>query len=451
MELDPSKFALSAPMSLLNQIQGAYHATEIYNLYTIMTEGLKTDSDFIDRGRTSGRLHSYFGVFPPWDPRNQVTRNRSRTDQRTPLVTLYIPIVDLVREGGRVTENGAVMCDRTVPFHMVKEMWLCIPGNNQSGGFEEVERILDYELEDEICTEVAKPITPAAYEMRCHRSLERILELLCELPSGPHEGMKAGIISHLSEYYGVDWSRTDWKVYEEIFCDAVEFLIIHTPPPMEARTSRDRNLRFRNYPWCLSNTPSCLSRCALCFSIFIARRRHQRVEASADASMEIPRQAIARAREAANIIDLDDDEPMEEEPQPEVDNDDDVAMGQDDANTVAEPEGEVDVDMDEEEEGEGEVGEEQAQEVQSRTPVLLFGTELYIDPELAHYQQGLRVPIFNSSEPANIIDPSWDYAKYMAYQIVHLMYKYWQSYARWLEIQYKQPGKLLSEDNAMMP
>ena len=117
---------------------------------------------------------------------------------------------------------------------------------------------------------------------------------------------------------------------------------------------------------------------------------------------------------------------MEEEPQPEVDNGDDVAMEQDDAHTIAEPEGEIDIDMDGEEEGE--VGEEQAQEVQSRTPVLLFGTELYIDPELAHYQQGLRVPIFNLSEPANIIDPSWDYAKYMAFQIVHLMYKYWPSF-----------------------
>ena len=253
MELDPSKFALSASMSLLSQMQGAYHATEIHNLYSIMTDGLKPGSDLIDQGRSSGRLHSYFGVFPPWDPRNKVTRTRSWTDQRAPLVTLYIPIIDLVSEGGRVTENGAVMCDRPIPFHMVKEMWLCIPGGNQSGGFQEVEKILDYELEDEICTEIAGPMTPAAYDMREHRRLERILELLCELPSGPHENMKAGINSHLSEYYGVDWSQTDWKVYDAIFCDAVEFLIIHTPPVMEARTSRDRNLRFRICPWCLNN------------------------------------------------------------------------------------------------------------------------------------------------------------------------------------------------------
>ena len=68
MELDPSKFALSASVTLSGQIQGACHATEIYNLNAIVTEG----SDMIDLGRTSGRLHSYFGIVPPWDSRNKL-------------------------------------------------------------------------------------------------------------------------------------------------------------------------------------------------------------------------------------------------------------------------------------------------------------------------------------------------------------------------------------------
>ena len=101
--------------------------------------------------------------------------------------------------------------------------------------------------------------------------------------------------------------------------------------------------------------------------------------------MDIPRDDIARAREAADAIELEDDEPMEDEPQPEVDNADDVDVEQDNAPTIAEPEGEGDIDMDEEDEGEG---EEQIQEVQSRTPVLVFGTDLHIDPQLAHYQEG---------------------------------------------------------------
>ena len=134
--------------------------------------------------------------------------------------------------------------------------------------------------------------------------------------------------------------------------------------------------------------------------------------------MEIPRQEIARAREVADAIPVeDDDEPMEEEPQPEVDNDGDADMGNDDAHTVAEPEIEFDIDE------EGEVGPEQAEEVQSRQPVLLFGADLHVDQDLAHFQQGLKVPIFSHLEPAHLIDPSPDYAKYMACLIIHLMYK----------------------------
>ena len=320
---------------------------------------------------------------------------------------------------------------------MVKEMWLCIPGNAQYGSFEEIEKILDYELEDEICTEVEVPHTPAADELHCQRTLERILELLCDLPDGtPHDGTKAEIVSELSEYFGVDWSQTNWAHYNALYDDAVEFVILRTPPPTEARTSRDRNIRFRLCPWCLKNTPSCLARCTFCFSVFISRGTYQRVEASADAPMEIPHDAIARAREeAANaVIEIEEDEPMEDEPQPEVDHDNDVTMGGDDRRTIAEPEGELDLDMDIDEQAEGEAAAEHNTEVQSRAPVLMFDTQFHIDPEQAHYQQGLRVNLFPNAESAQITDPHRDYAKYMSYIIVHLLYKNWSSYSKWLDM-----------------
>ena len=67
MALDPARFALAASRSLRDQIGGAYHATEIYNLNAIVIDGLKTGSDLMELGRTSGRLHSYFRIFPPWN------------------------------------------------------------------------------------------------------------------------------------------------------------------------------------------------------------------------------------------------------------------------------------------------------------------------------------------------------------------------------------------------
>ena len=150
--------------------------------------------------------------------------------------------------------------------------------------------------------------------------------------------------------------------------------------------------------------------------------------------MDIPHEAIARAGEEAANVTIDEDEPMEDEPQPEVDNGNDVAMGADDVRAIAEPEGELDLDMDIEEQAEGEAAAEHAQEVQSRTPVWLLDTEFHIDPQQAHYQQGLRVNIFHNAEPASITDPHCDYAKYMAYIIVHLLCKNWPSYSKWLEL-----------------
>ena len=313
-------------------------------------------------------------------------------------------------------------------------MWLCIPGSAPYGQFEEIEKLLDYELEDEICTEVERPLTPAADQMHCQRTLERVLDLLCEFPNGPHDGTKAGIISQNSEYFGVDWSATDWSRYNALCDDAVDFVILNTPPPTEARTSRDRNIRFRICPWCLKSTSSCLARCTFCFSIFISRGTYQRVEASVDAPMEIPHDAMARAREAAASAVIDEGEPMEDEPQPGVDRDDDVAMGGDDVRTIAEPEGELDLDMDIEEQAEGETSTEHAAEVHSRIPMLLFDTQFHVDPEQAHYRQGLLVNVFHKADAANITDPHRDYAKYMAYIIVHLLYKNWSSYSKWLEM-----------------
>ena len=42
--------------------------------------------------------------------------------------------------------------------------------------------------------------------------------------------------------------------------------------------------------------------------------------------------------------------------------------------------------------------------------------------------------IFHNAELASITDPHCDYAKYMAYIIVHLLYKNWSAYSKWLEM-----------------
>ena len=52
---------------------------------------------------------------------------------------------------------------------------------------------------------------------------------------------------------------------------------------------------------------------------------------------------------------------------------------------------------------------------------------------------------FNHLEPANLIDPSPDYARYMEYLIIHLIYKSWTGYAKWLELLYEKAKEMFDE------
>ena len=222
MEIDPSKFAMSASNSLLNQLKGTYHATENYNLKSITEEGIKAGFDLVGTHTSSGRLHSHWGVFPPWDQRNRVTRSRSSVERWIPLVTLYVPIIDIIRERGKVTESGVIICNRPVSFRLVKEVWVCLPSRRQHHGFDHVEKILDYEVQDELCPECIK--SPVADSMQSYRSLKRLMGLLCDMQGGPHDAMREAYVSRLSDYCDVPWNPVDWNRYEDLYKEATDFL-----------------------------------------------------------------------------------------------------------------------------------------------------------------------------------------------------------------------------------
>ena len=67
--------------------------------------------------------------------------------------------VDLVRLQGRITDSGNIIVNRPVPFSLVKEVWFCIPKDNDRRGFDHIEQIMDEDLEDEMALEYpASPI-----------------------------------------------------------------------------------------------------------------------------------------------------------------------------------------------------------------------------------------------------------------------------------------------------
>ena len=141
MELDPRKFAISLLLSLVNQIGGAFYATSCRNLLSIVERGILPGTSIQDDQYArcdTGRLHSYYGVFAPWDSRNTTTKQRvsGRGNSGMPLAVLYIPTVDLIRLQGRITDSGNIIVNRPVPFNLVKEVWFCVPKgsiNNWTG------------------------------------------------------------------------------------------------------------------------------------------------------------------------------------------------------------------------------------------------------------------------------------------------------------------------------
>eukprot|EP00439_Symbiodinium_sp_Y106_P046467 s5635_g5.t3 len=133
-----------------------------------------------------------------------------RVNKTLPLVVIYVPIIDVIRAGGKVTESGSFLCSNTIHFRFVKEVWLCVPNDRHRSRYDIVEKILDYELEDEICTEYHP--SPIAIEFSKYRTVERLMQLLCEMPNGPHDATKEEYVARLGDYCGVDWRSCLWHL-----------------------------------------------------------------------------------------------------------------------------------------------------------------------------------------------------------------------------------------------
>ena len=174
-----------------NELGGAYHATSCRHLQSIAERGILPGASIgieVTYGsrHEAGRLHSHNGIFPPWDQRNTTTRTRvsGRANWHMPLVVLYVPSTDLIRQGGRITDSGNIIVNRPVPFRLVKEVWFCVPEGDIEGNCEILEKIMDESLEDELVLDYkASPILDG---YKRYRTPAHVMTILCEMPTGPH-------------------------------------------------------------------------------------------------------------------------------------------------------------------------------------------------------------------------------------------------------------------------
>ena len=274
----------------------------------------------------TGRLHSYFGVFPPWDARNISTKQRvsGRGNLAMPLVVLHVPVLDLVRLQGRVTDSGNIIVSRPVPFSLVKEVWFCIPKDTDRKGFDHIEKIMDGDLEDEMALEYQA--SPILHDFKKMKTPARLMQLLCDMPSGPHNAEKERLLRELAAT--IDYHHEDAR-RQHYLKEAANFMIKRTHPGDLVMDSVGNQVRMRLCPACYHLTPSCFSRCSICWSLFVSRGKFRRQEPTrAESPTEVPNANIAHSMEAAAAA------------VPEVGPEEDDRL---DAMTVAEPEMEVDV------------------------------------------------------------------------------------------------------------
>ena len=419
MELDPHKFAISPSLSLVNQIGGAYHATSCRNLLSIVERGIlpgtSIQEDQYARYDT-GRLHSYYGVFAPWDSRNTTTKQRvsGRGNHAMPLAVLYIPTVDLVRLQGRITDSGNIIVNRPVPFSLVKEVWFCIPKDNDRRGFELIEKIMDERLEDELVLEYQA--SPILREFRKMKTPARLMQLLCEVPSGPHNAEKEKLLRNLAT--AVDYRHEDTRRHPHMK-EAVVFMIKHAHPGDLVIDAAGSQIRMRLCPACYHLTPSCLSRCTTCWSLFISRGKFRRTEPVREESpTDVPNVNIAKSMETAAAA------------VPATGSEEDDHL---DAMTVAEPEMEVDVqgseaepehadDIPDIEEYPEEISDNSNEE---RQAVLLPGTTPVMDSKLQVARTAMQPVFYLDSRVGNCVDANRAAFSYAAYFVCRTIYKMW--------------------------
>ena len=161
---------------------------------------------------------------------------------------------DLIRQGGRITDSGTILVSRPVPFKLVKEAWLLVPSSRDYRSFELIEKILDEKLENELVLDY-RP-SPILSEFRKQRNPAAIMDMLCNMPEGPHSAGKERLLCALAQavsYHPEDTRRHHYMKEGNVF------LIKNTRPD-------DNGMRMRICPACYHVVPACTSRCTTCWS-----------------------------------------------------------------------------------------------------------------------------------------------------------------------------------------
>ena len=220
------------------------------------------------------------------------------------------------------------------------------------------------------------------------------MQLLCDMPSGPHNAKKERLLRELAT--AIDYHHEDARRHHYLK-EAANFMIKRTHPGDLVMDSVGSQVRMRLCPACYHLTPSCFSRCSICWSLFISRGKFRRHEPTREESpTEVPANIAQSMEAAAAAI-------------PEAGPEEDDQL---DAMTVAEPEMEVDVQgSDPEPEHADDIPDldEYPEEVndnsnETRQAVLLSGVTPMLEPKLQIARTAMQPIVYLDIRAGNFID-----------------------------------------------
>ena len=303
VRVNDDRVACHLTTSLVNQIGGGYHTTAPELLANIVAKGLLPGG-----GASGGRVHSHFGTFPPWDPRNQTVRTRIPGRPRSPIAVLYVPAYELMRYNAVITINGMFLVQRQIPFEAVKHVWICMPSQGRYFEFSEVFKVYSKELSKEMVEGYGDArINPDRDPPK--PSVEGLVSTMEGTDAGPHEGERREILQAIEQ--------AGDTVPGNIIKRAFQFLS-RTFRRVTTHTTTSDPLILRVCPCCGRHTPASFAICLTCGRVFLSMGRIQHVRANPEPERidpEVVRQALNQAAAVVNneVVEIEvEDEPPSE-------------------------------------------------------------------------------------------------------------------------------------------
>ena len=312
VHIEDSKTSYQMNPSVGYTLGGGFHCTTFECIAQIFREGLRP-------GGGGDRINTFFVPFAPWDERSKTVLRFKKIDG-TDLVYIYMTYESLSKFSPRVSANGRILVQQTIPFNSFDAVWHYDWNSGEfyrlmvTKGYEQLvlsvkgaKRIATIDRFDYLIGNVIPDESPPDVN-----ELRRLIDIKT---------------SHTSFSNRLFPGHRDWN-------DAISLLALTHRPSKEGH---------RLCPACLCETPATLAICVVCKGYLIShglRRRIKVTVASTPATEQHPQESDVRdhVKQAWEKIKIDltsdddggdqgqgDDDVEMEGPQ------DDVQQGQDDA------------------------------------------------------------------------------------------------------------------------